>query len=120
MPIPTESCRATTSLGAIRVECDTIASGFQVIVQLNDVREVHKLYVNHTMGRTPVTVSVERDGEYLVSVLAIREGIGILESTVQFKFQVMVTVGTTPVITATSTDATTSGRCKVCGLCGMK
>ena len=90
MPIPNEGCEITTSLGFIIVACDTIASGFQVIVQLNDVREVRKLYVNHTMGQTPVTVPVEKDGEYLVFVFAIKEGgMGILGSTVHFRGQVM-------------------------------
>ena len=111
MLIPTESCQTTTSLGVIIVACDTRASGFQVIAQLNDAREVRKLYVNHTMGQTPVTVPVERDGEYLVFVFAIKEGMGILGSTVQFRGQVMVTIETTPVLAATAISAdTTSGK----------
>ena len=41
---------------------------------------------------TPVTVPVERDGEYQVSIFAIREGMGILGSSysVGYTEQVMV------------------------------
>ena len=34
---------------------------------------------------TPVTVAVERDGKYQVSIFAIREGIGILDSVVIYE-----------------------------------
>ena len=57
----------------------------QIIVQSTDVSEVHKLYVNQSMDlHTPVTVTVERDGEYQVSIFAIREGMGILGSTYSY------------------------------------
>ena len=39
---------------------------------------------------TPVTVPVERDGEYQVSIFAIREGMGILGSGVGYTELVMV------------------------------
>ena len=39
---------------------------------------------------TPVTVPVERDGEYQVSIFAIREGMGILGSGMSYIQQVMV------------------------------
>ena len=48
-----------------------------MIAQLSDVREVQKLYVNRSMDLTPVTITVEGDGEYQVSIFAIREGIKI-------------------------------------------
>ena len=61
------------------------AAGIQVIVQSTNVSEVHKLYVNQSMDlHTPVTVPVERDGEYRVSIFAIREGMGILVSNMQY------------------------------------
>ena len=48
-------------------------------MQSTNVSEVHKLYINQSMDlHTPVTVLVERDGEYKVSIFAIREEIGIL------------------------------------------
>ena len=56
-----------------------------------DINEVHKLYVAQSMDlHTPVTVPVERDGEYQVSIFAIREGMGILGSGVGYTQQVMV------------------------------
>ena len=61
------------------------AAGIQVIVQSTNVSEVHKLYVNQSMDlHTPVTVPVERDGEYQVSIFVIREGMGIVGSSLQF------------------------------------
>ena len=76
---------------SIAVKCrflddlDSTANGIQVIVQLYNASEVHKLYVNQSMDlHTPVTVPVERDGEYQVSIFAIREGMGILGSTMQY------------------------------------
>ena len=39
---------------------------------------------------TPVTVPVERDGEYQVSIFAIRKGMGILGSGMSYTQQVMV------------------------------
>ena len=50
---------------------------------------------------TPVTVPVERDKEYHVSIFAIRNGTGILGSNVQY---MMVTSAT---ISATTTDVST-------------
>ena len=63
----------------------------QVIVQSANASEVHKLYVNQSIDlNTPVTVSVERDGEYQVSIFATREGMGILGSYVQYTTKVTV------------------------------
>ena len=62
-----------------------------MIIQSTNVSEVHKLYVNQSVDlHTPVTVPVERDGEYQVSIIAIREGMGILESGVGYTQQVMM------------------------------
>ena len=79
----------TFSSGLIFAECSypdsSFAAGIQVIVQSANVSEVHKLYVNQSMDlHTPVTVPVERDGEYQVSIFAIREGMGILGPTGQY------------------------------------
>ena len=50
-------------------------------MQLSNANEVQKLYVNQSMDpHTPVTVEVERDGLYLVTIFPIREGRGILDS----------------------------------------
>ena len=87
----------------IWVECshsNSLYAAGQVIVRSTNVSEVHKLYINQYMDLdTPVTVPVERDGEYQVSIFAIREGIGILGSVVGYTQQVMVH---TPVIVPTS------------------
>ena len=73
---------------------DSFAAGIQVIVQSANVSEVHKLYVNQSMDlHTPVTVPVERNGEYHISIFAIREGMGILEST--WQYDVMTSAATT-------------------------
>ena len=85
----------TSSAGLILAECthpnSSFAAGIQVIVQSTNVSEVHKLYVNQSMDlHTPVTVPVERDGEYQVSIFAIREEMGILGSGVGYTEQVMV------------------------------
>ena len=91
------NCTLTSSSGLIWTLCNhpesSFADGIQVIVQSTNVSEVHKLYINQSMDlHTPVTVPVERDGEYQVFIFAIREGIGILGSShsVGYTVQVMV------------------------------
>ena len=83
------NCSITVSSGLILAECSPINSalvtGFQMIAQLNDSNEVHKLHINQSMDlRTPVTVEVEEDGMYQVAVFAIREGTGIVGSYVGY------------------------------------
>ena len=69
----------------------TTRTGYQVIAQLSEPSEVHKLYTNQsTAPLTPVTVLVERDGVYQVTIFAIRGGRGILDSDVMYTQQVMV------------------------------
>ena len=93
--------------------CSSLAAGIQVIVQSTNVSEAHKLYVNQSMDlHTPVTVPVERGGEYHVSIFAIRNGTGILGSTVQYMTRISATISatTTDVSThLTSYSAATSG-----------
>ena len=72
----------------ILAECSPINSasvtGFQMIAQLNDSSEAHKLHINQSMDlQTPVTVEVEEDGMYQVTIFAIREGTGIVALDVQ-------------------------------------
>ena len=69
----------------ILAECSPINSslvtGFQMIAQLSSSHEVHKLHINQSTGlQTPVTVEVEEDGMYQVTIFAIREGTGIMGS----------------------------------------
>ena len=79
-----------------------------MIVQSTNVSEVHKLYVNQSMDlHTPVTVPVERDGEYQVSIFVIREGMGILGPTGQCT---VVIVSATDVKSAAPGDVSTSAQ----------
>ena len=103
------NCTVYSTSGLIWAECSypcsSFAAGIQVIVQSTNVSEVHKLYVNQSMDlHTPVTVPVERGGEYRVSIFAIRNGTGILGSTVQY---MMVTVRIFATPSATTTDVST-------------
>ena len=99
------NCTLSFTTGLIWAECShpcsSFVDGIQVIVQSTDVSEVHKLYINQSMDlHTPVTVPVERDGEYRVSIFAIREGMGILVSTMQYMmgYSVGDTVSATPTV----------------------
>ena len=50
-------------------------TGFQMIVQLNNVADVHKLLINSTTGHLsprPVTVQVNKSGTYHVTIFSIR------------------------------------------------
>ena len=98
-------------------QCSSFAVGIQVIVQSTNISEVHKLYVNQSMGlHTPVTVPVERGGEYRVSIFAIRNGTGILGSTVQY---MTVLVRTSATISATTSDVSTHSRSYSAATSGM-
>ena len=82
------TCSFRGSSGLILAECSPINSalvtGFQMIAQLSDSSEVHKLHVNQSMDlQTPVTIEVEEDGMYQVTIFAIREGTGIVSLDVQ-------------------------------------
>ena len=52
-------------------------TGFQIIVQLNNITEVHRLHINSTtehLSPGPVTVQVKGNGTYHVAIF-MREGI---------------------------------------------
>ena len=75
-------------------------------MQLSNANEVQKLYVNQsTDPHTPVTVEVEKDGPYQVTIFPIREGRGILDSNAE-RLQVIGT--TTTVEDVSSTPSTLS------------
>jgi hypothetical protein len=80
-----------------------------VIAQRSNASEVHKLFINHSMNQqTPVTLSVGT-GVYLVSIIAARRGMGILDSTVGYTELQIVINGMDPVgIPVTTTSVTTS------------
>ena len=102
-------CTLNSTLSLIWAECGHYSSfvdGIQVVVQSTNVSKVHKLYVNQSMDlHAPVTVPVERDGEYHVSIFVIREGMGILGPTGQYSN--IIVVGTTDTTTA---DVSTSSQ----------
>jgi hypothetical protein len=103
-------CYAYSSSNLIRVECTDIESllttGFQVIAQLSDPGEVHKLYINESMDLlSTVTVNVERTGEYQVSIFSIEGERGILDSVVAY-YRTVVTV-TSEASTITTQKGTT-------------
>lgn len=103
-------CQINTSSYVINAEC-TRSSNFQVVAQLKAHSDVHKLYTNQSVTpQTPVTIRVERAGEYQVSIFAIREKMGILNSSVLYSGMVMLsgvpaiatTVATTTIIVSKS------------------
>ena len=88
-------CSITVFCGFILAECSPINSalftGFQMIAQLSDSSEVHKLHINQSMDlQTPVTVEVEESGVYQVTIFAIKEETGIVGS---FVGHVQIVVG---------------------------
>ena len=78
-----------------------------MIVQL--FSEAQKLYVNQSMDpHTPVTVEVERDGLYQVTIFPIREGRGILNSNAEVFLTHYTTTATTTTTTTTITGTVSS------------
>ena len=66
---------------------DSSVTGFQIIVQLNNVDEVHKLHINSTtehLSPGPVTVQVEESGSYYVAIFPIMGQIGIVDTTIAY------------------------------------
>ena len=91
-----------------------LVTGFQMIAQLNNSSEVHKLHVNQSMDlQTPVTVEVEESGMYHVAIFAIREGTGIVGSSyVEYTVDMATTFESIDTTTEDTNDdaATTSGK----------
>ena len=105
-----DNCDVYTNNYSIAATCgpftNFMAMGLQIVVQLCTVRDSGpcKLYVNQSVDLdTQVTVTVERDGVYQVSIFAIREGMGILGSSVQYA-GVAIINDTFSVTTATLTN----------------
>ena len=122
----------------ITAECTSLlfmSDGLQMIVQSSNVSEAHKLYVNQSRApQTPVTVQVEREGLYQVTILGMRGGRGILDSRVKYTEQVEVSANsgsiettthaitvpssTTPTTTEPISSTFSSKQC-VCGCVGQ-
>ena len=57
-----------------------------MITQGNPLNEMHKLYINQTTHQqNSVSIEVELNGLYLVSIIPILEGIGIIGSSVEHR-----------------------------------
>ena len=68
-----------------------MVTGFQAIVQPADSDQLGKLYANHTSGsQTSVTVEVEQNGKFLVSVIPVLGETGIINSSVEYAEVVVV------------------------------
>ena len=62
-------------------------TGFKIIVQLNNIDEVHKLHINGTtqhLSPGPVTVQVEKSGSYHVAIFPIMRERGIVDTTIAY------------------------------------
>ena len=74
---------------------DSSVTGFKMIVQLNNVDDVHKLYINSTteyQSPGPVTVQVEENGTYQVAIFPILKDRGIMNTTIAYS-QVLSATG---------------------------
>ena len=62
-----------------------------MITQRDHSNEVHKLYINQTTHQeNSVSIEVEMNGVYLVSIIPILEGIGIINSSVEHREMIQV------------------------------
>ena len=62
-------------------------TGFEMIVQLNNIDEVHKLYINGTTEHQspgPVTVRVEKNGTYQVAIFPIFSDRGVMNTIIAY------------------------------------
>ena len=67
-------------------------TGFQMIVQLNNVTEAHKLLINGTTGHLspgPVTVQVKENGIYHVAIFPIRMDMGITDTIIAHSLELL-------------------------------
>ena len=62
-----------------------------MLVQLGDPNQVHKLYVSQTRDpQSLVSVEVEENGTYLVSVIPVIERTGIIGSNVEYREEIVL------------------------------
>ena len=85
-----ENCTIYASTLAISTECtypsNSLATSFLMIVQLDDPDIVHKLYVNQISDlQSLVSVEVEDNRKYLVSIIPVLERTGIIGSNVEYR-----------------------------------
>ena len=69
--------------------------GFQIIVQLNNVDEVHKLYINSTTKKQssgPITtLQVEENETYHIAIFPTMEESGIVDTTIAYSEVLLAT-----------------------------
>ena len=68
-------------------------TGFQMIVQLNNATEVHKLFTNYTtehLSPEPVTVQVNESGTYHVAIFPIMGEMGIVDTNLIYSKELLV------------------------------
>ena len=86
----TEDCSVTSLGGIISAMCSfsrSSVTGFQMIVQMDNITEVHKLLINDTTGHLstgPVTVQVEENKTYHVAIFLIMGEKGIVNGTLVY------------------------------------
>ena len=106
-----DNCSITVFSGLILAVCSpinsTLVTGFQMIAQSRNSSQVHKLHINQNMTPVQVTVEVEESGVYQVTIIAMREGTGIVGSYVGYTGHVQVVVGEVTSYTTNSTTNTT-------------
>ena len=90
-----DHCNISNSIRLINVVCTYVAkssaTGLLVITQRDHSNEVHKLYINQTTHQqNSVSIEVEMNGVYLVSIIPILEGIGIINSSVEHREMIQV------------------------------
>ena len=60
---------------------NTLVTGFQVIAQLSDSSQIHKLFSSKIMyPQTSTAISVEETGLYQVTIIEIKQKLGIMDS----------------------------------------
>ena len=91
------NCSVETFQSFIRAQCGyledsgVMVTGLQVLAQPADFDGLGKLYANHTIkNQTSVTVEVEQNGEFLVSIIPIVGDTGIVNSSVEYSKVVVV------------------------------
>ena len=94
-----EDCSVTYVDDVISAMCSysggSSVTGFQIIVQLNNVTEVHKLHINSTtkhLSPGPVIVRVEENGTYQVDIFPILSDRGIMNTIMAYS-QVLSATG---------------------------
>lgn len=97
-----ENCHVNSSMHHIGVQCtyfiNSVATGFQMIVQLDALDQVNKIYASKTVNCcTSAFVAVEENGLYQVSIIPILDENGITRSDVEYKKIVMVEDSTTTI-----------------------